>query len=404
MQSDILSKVISGEYSVDDNGNVYDTAVFEQLCHAKKQEEHYDLLQLTKKISMNSLYGSLLNVAFRFGDERMGASVTASGRQITTYMVETIGYLLTGENTPLKKTTTTDSDGTVHHEYTSENEAIIYGDTDSCYFKCIGAEDKDTAIQIADATAEGVNDSFPEFMRTAFLCQSEFDNLIKAGREVVGIRGLFQAKKKYMIKIVDLEGFAVDKLKSMGSEIKKADTPKIIQEFLKNTVDMILDGREYDDVATFVNQQRREILKKRDNVFSLGVAKQVNNLDKYNAEYMNPGTQFSESGRRLTIPGHVRAALNYNLLLDVFEKGAKPIRSGDKVLIYYLKPNEFKFDAIAFPAEFSKFPKWFEENFSVDIKKTEDRMFDSKLSGIFFALGKDVPSPQSVLTNSILSF
>src|SRR5690606_24169932 len=70
---------------------------------AKRQEEQYDLLQLTKKISMNSLYGALLNVAFRFGDERMGASVTASGRAITTFMTETIGEVLTGKKHFLEK-------------------------------------------------------------------------------------------------------------------------------------------------------------------------------------------------------------------------------------------------------------------------------------------------------------
>ena len=193
-------------------------------------------------------------------------------------------------------------------------------------------------------------------------------------------------------------------MKTQGSEIKKADTPKIIQTFLKETVDMILDGVEYEQVATYVNEQRKHILKKKENVFLLGVAKQVNNLDKYAAEYANPGTILTESGSKLTIPGHARAACNYNRLLDIFDKGAKTIRSGDKVLVFYVKPNQFKFDAVAFPAEFTRFPKWFEENFSVDAKKTEAKMFDNKLKGIFSALGKDIPSPQSVLTNSILEF
>lgn len=370
---------------------------------AKKNEEHYDLLQLTKKISMNSLYGALLNVAFRFGDERMGASVTASGRAITTHMIETIGEVLTGRRDSLIKTTSVDESGKLMHEYHTPNNAIIYGDTDSCYYKTY-ATNKEDAIEAADLAADICNKTFPKFMQEAFNCQAGFDSLIAAGRELVGIRGLFQAKKKYIIKIIDLEGQPVDKMKSMGSEIKKADTPKIIQQFLKTTVDMILDGQSYDDVVEYVNDQRILILKKRNSVFLLGVAKQVNNLDKYTAEYINPGTHRSTNGGKLTIPGHARASCNYNHLLNIFDKGSKAIRSGDKVLIFYLKPNQFKFDALAFPAEFSKFPKWFDENFSIDVKKTENRMFDSKLAGIFEALGKDVPSPQSVLTNSILSF
>lgn len=281
------------------------------------------------------------------------------------------------------------------------NDILVHN---SCYFKCLGAENREMAIEIADLAAGGANDSFPGFMRTAFNCQKEFDSLIKAGREIVAVRGLFQAKKKYMLKVIDKEGVAVDELKSMGSEIKKADTPKIIQAFLKKTVDMILDGRGYDEIAEFVNAQRCAVLKDKLNVFLLGVAKQVNNLDKYTAEYLNPGTFRSSSGGKLTIPGHARAACNYNALLKEYDPGSKPIKSGDKVLIYYLKSNSHRFDSIAFPAELSKFPVWFSENFSIDIKKTEDRMFDSKLSGIFSALGREVPSPQSILNSSILGF
>jgi hypothetical protein len=198
-------------------------------------------------------------------------------------------------------------------------------------------------------------------------------------------------------------------MKSMGSEIKKADTPKIIQKFLKETVDKILSGVKYPEVATFVNQQRKTVLKNKLNVFQLGVAKQVNNLDKYAAEYMNPGSMTvinPETGKpkKLTITGQARAACNYNYLLNELEQGAKPVSAGDKILIYYLKPNDYGFKSIGFPAEISHFPKWFLENFAVDISLTEDKMFDSKLEGIFNALGEDVPSPQSVLTNSILDF
>lgn len=404
--SELIDGINRGELFLDDDGSVYSKDDWNTLQEARKNVENYDLLQLTKKISMNSLYGSLLNIAFRFGDERMGASVTATGRQITTHMIETIGELLTGTRVPLKKTTRMKKDGKIEHLYTCDSEAIIYGDTDSCYYKCIGATDIESAIEIADAAAEGTNATFPAFMRSAFLCQPGFDDLIKAGREIVGVRGLFQAKKKYMIKVVDLEGIRVDKLKSMGSEIKKSDTPKIIQEFLKSTVDKILDGQEYDSIAAFVNDERKRIIAGNHNinVFSLGVAKQVNNLEKYLAEYNNPGSIRTESGKKLTVPGHARAACNYNFLINTLDKSAKPISSGDKILIYHLKPNQYGFTTIGIPAELPRFPSWLTENFTIDKKKTEDAMFDSKLSGIFAALGKDVPSPQSVLINKLLTF
>jgi hypothetical protein len=286
--------------------------------------------------------------------------------------------------------------------YFFANDVLVHN---SVYFSCVGATSKESAVAIADTVAEELNSSFPQFMRDAFNCQENFDNLIKAGREVVGRRGLFQAKKKYIIKVVDLEGTPVDKLKSMGSEIKKADTPKIIQQFLKNTVDMILDGADYNSIAEFVNKERLNILgKSGGNLFSVGIAKRVNDIDKFMAEYRSPGSIKSSTGGKLAIPGHVRAACNYNFLIDIFEKGGKTIKSGDKALVYYLKPNQYKFESIAFPAELTRFPDWFLENFKLDRNKTEKLMFDSKLDGIFSSIGKDVPSPQTVLTASILEF
>ena len=409
-------------------------------------KDQFDLLQLTKKISMNSLYGALLNAAFRFGDERMGASVTGSGRQITTHMIESIGTFLTDKQCKLEKRYVDlmgkseddlilDDIHRTHQSwesflklpskfmpgsaaiYATDNEAIIYGDTDSCYYKCIGATNEEEAVIIADTAAEAVNNSFPSFMREAFNCQPGFDGLIQAGREIVGRRGLFQAKKKYMIKVFNEEGSSVDKLKSMGSEIKKADTPKIIQNFLSKTVNMILDGAMYEEVCDYVLAQRKLILKNPDNAFKLGVAKQVNNLGAYQHAYdmtdkggvINPAT-----GRKITVPGHARAALNFNRLIsgwgegenrfEGFDPGSKLIGSGDKVLVYRLASNAYSIDTIAIPAEMSKFPKWISDNFKIDIKKTEQAMFDSKLGGIFSSIGREVPTVQSVYTNKILSF
>lgn len=271
----------------------------------------------------------------------------------------------------------------------------------SCYY-LTNTDNKEDAIAVADGVADGVNETFPGFMRTAFRCQPEFDVLISAGREIVGRRGLFQAKKKYMVKVIDLEGVACDKMKSQGSEIKKADTPKIIQVFLKHTVDMILDGKPYDEVETFVNAQRKAVLKDPKNVFLLGVSKQANNIEVKFAEYEMYGKGVKPKG--WTIPGHVRASINYNELLKQFEPGAKTIRSGDKVLIYYVKSNSFDLKAIALPADLPRFPPWFIENFAVDIKLTEQKMFENKLQKVFAAIGQEVPTLQSAHINRVVTF
>lgn len=232
----------------------YGVLAREETDRAKKAEyerleAQYDLLQQTKKISMNSLYGALLNAAFRFGDKRLGASTTGTGRQITTHMIETIAYLLTGEPQKIVKTRRANRKGVVRNEYVIQSPAIIYGDTDSCYFGT-GGETGEAAIRIADEVAEQVNESFPRFMREACLCHSGFEGFIGVGREIVGARGLFlSAKKKYTIQVIDKEGVPCNELKSMGSEAKRSDTPKVIQRFLSDVTGMILGGEPIEQVV-----------------------------------------------------------------------------------------------------------------------------------------------------------
>ena len=372
------------------------------------QAEHYDLLQLTKKIQLNSCYGALLNKNFRFGRKELGASVTACGRAITTHMMETIHSILQpGVPMRLVKSTVADDDGTVSHVYAAESDTIIYGDTDSAYFKT-HSSNKDDAILVADQTAKETNETFPAFMRNSFACQPGYDDLIKAGREVVAIRGIFQAKKKYILRVIDLEGMAVDKLKSQGSEIKKADTPKVIQQFLKDLMALLLDGADYPTVEQFVNSKRKLLLGKDGDIFSMGVSKQVNNLDAFYAAWTRAGKpakgKVNINGVPTNVPGHVRAAINYNDQVQQHEEGPKLIKSGDKVIIFYLKPNPLALKSIAFPGDTYKFPAWFDENFAVDMKLTEQKMIDSKLDGIFEAMGWEVPTPQKALLNKLLRF
>jgi len=349
---------------------------------------------------MNSTYGSLLSQWFRFFDERMGASVTATGRQITTHMIRTAGLHITGKIYELNKMTEIDDDGKVTHIYTSECPAILASDTDSVYFKTM-TSNKEDAIKIADETANTINKSFQEFMKDAFLCNEGYNDLIKTVREIVGIRGLFQAKKKYIIKVVDQEGKSTDKLKAMGSEIKKSDTPKVIQKFLKDVLGMVLDGKSYEELEIFVNDSRKTLLKNDKKLIEIGVARTVNKLDMKYDEW----TRLEKTGKkRVNLPGHVRASINYNEYAQKMEgRGAKLLKSGDKVLIFYLKPNVEGFKSIAISSDMTKFPKWF-DNFIIDKITTETKMIDAKLEGIFSAMGHDVPTFQGTLLNKLLVY
>jgi len=412
-----------------------------EIDAAELKVEDFELMQMSKKLTLNSTYGAMLSPHFGLGRKEMGASVTACGRAITNHMVTSIAEQITGKKAEV---TWYFGDSKKHNKEDEESfnskrsacfiiddqqlsDVTLLSDTDSCYFKTMKTT-KAEAIARADQIADVVNEEFPEFMRYTFRCTSDkYDSLIKAGREIVGRRGLFlEAKKKYTIRVIDLDGMEVFKLKMMGSELKKVDTPKVIQDFLKQLMGLILDGHpdlqeRYDtkeltaskafdlirestekELELFVNKSRKDLVFKVDNPITLGAAKGINNLDAYYAEWAR--TEKINVGK-CKLPGHVRAAINYNETVQHFEgTSGKLLKSGDKGLIFYLKPNEFCLKSIAIPVDFEHFPKWFDENFQLDLKLTEEKMIDSKIEGIYEALDWEIPTPQKTLTQKILRF
>jgi DNA polymerase elongation subunit (family B) len=396
-----------------------------EIDAAEVKVEDFELMQMSKKLTLNSTYGAMLSPHFGLGRKEMGASVTACGRAITNHMIKTIAQEITGKTAEVTwyygiSEKHEDESGEVRFTngkrsscFIVDNQTIsdvtLLSDTDSCYFRTL-RNNKADAIARADEIADIVNDGFPEFMRYTFRCTSDkYDSLIKAGREIVGRRGLFlDAKKKYTIRVVDLDGFEVHKLKMMGSELKKVDTPKVIQDFLKGLLEMILDcpdeleGDLESALEGYVNSKRRELVFKVENPIVLGAAKGINGLDQYYAEWKR--TEKIGNGK-CKLPGHVRAAINYNEMVEHFEgTSGKQIRAGDKGLIFYLKPNDFGLKSIAIPVDFDHFPKWFDEHFTIDRAITEAKMIDSKIEGTYEALGWEVPNPQRTLAKKILEF
>ena len=348
---------------------------------------------------LNSLYGATINEWCRFFDPRLGASTTATGRQITRHMIETTAELLTGERTPVTFREEVKSDGEIEDIYENESPAIIYSDTDSCYFKTF-ADNEDDAVVIADHIGEELNKSFPGFMERAFLATPEFSGGIQCGRELVGSRSIFQAKKRYVIRVKDLDGDKCDKLKAMGGEAKKSDTPKIVRGFLKESTMMILKGASYAEIEKYVNDFR-VVLKNPAEVFKLGIAKSANGLDGYMAEY----EQEKRNGIKARLPGHIRAACNYNYELK--KRGIiseQPIMSGSKVRIYYIKSNPDGYTSIAISADATEIPKWLTDSYAIDIDDMEQRLIDQKLSHLFNAINWEVPTPQKSLLNDLLEF
>lgn len=346
-------------------------------------KEYWDKRQLVRKILLNSAYGALLNEHCRFYDKRIGQSVTLSGRQIVKHMMSTINE-------------------TVEGVYSHEGNAIVYGDTDSCYFtayptlkpqiKSGSLEwNKEICIGLYDGIADNANDSFPAFMEKAFHAPRKNSEIIKAGRELIGDRAIFIVKKRYAINIFDKEGKRKDKdgalgdIKAMGLDLKRADTPKYVQEFLMNVLSMVLQqGKGRDEVIEVVKDFKR-ILTAQDS-WTKGSPKGVNKLTYYG------NLEAKSATGRANMPGHVRAALNYNYLRRVnSDQYSQQIIDGMKVIVCKLKSNALGFTSIAYPVDELRLPQWFCE-LPFDDAEMEKTLVDEKIDNLLGVLEWDIRS------------
>jgi DNA polymerase elongation subunit (family B) len=345
--------------------------------------EYYDKRQLVRKILLNSAYGALLNEHCRFYDKRIGQSVTLSGRQIVKHMMSTINE-------------------TVEGVYSHEGNAIVYGDTDSCYFTAYTTLkpqidsgelewNKETCIGLYDGIADNANDSFPAFMEKAFHAPRKNGEIIKAGRELIGDRAIFITKKRYAINIFDKEGKRKDKegkmgdIKAMGLDLKRADTPKYVQEFLLNVLSMVIQqGKGRDEIIEAIKDFKR-VLTAQDS-WTKGSPKGVNKLTYYG------DLEAKSASGRANMPGHVRAALNYNYLRRVNgDQYSQKIIDGMKVIVCKLKTNALGFTSIAYPVDELRLPKWFTE-LPFDDAEMEKTLVDEKIDNLLGVLGWDIRS------------
>lgn len=386
----------------------------------QKLAEYYDMLQGVRKVLLNSTYGALLNAYMRFGDPRLGASTTYTGRQISTHMINTISSILTSDDNynkiqkriveTKKNKRTGEVEIIVENEYTIElngTSGIVYGDTDSCYFTMEGLVNNiDESIELANGIADYVNSTFDNFMKTSFNCQDDYLGLIKVAREIVAHSGIFQAKKKYMLALADKEGKRVnqgddDELKTMGSDIKLSSTPDIIKEFLKKIVMSILYDVPKEDINQMVIDFRNSLhCNNSINPLDIATIMNVKELDEYQMKW----ELIEHTGKgKVTIPAHVRAAINFNHFIKKnqfhFEQ---ELISGNKVKVVWLKENPYNFNAIAFSSDEERFPEWFKQYFEPDIDLLEQKLVDQKLDNIFVALNWMVPTQQSMLMSSLL--
>jgi DNA polymerase elongation subunit (family B) len=347
----------------------------------KEDQEYWDKRQLVRKFLLNSAYGALLNEHCRFYDKRIGQSVTLSGRQIVKHMMSQTNEIVTGK-------------------YTHEGDAIVYGDTDSCYFSAVslkpvieadGVEwSKDTVIKLYDTIADQVNDSFAAFMERAFHTPRKNGMIIKAGRELIADRGLFITKKRYALNIFDKEGKRLDvngkigKIKAMGLDLKRADTPKYVQDFLMGVLEMVLAGKGRDDVIETIKNFKVELSNKES--WTKGSPKSVNKLT-----YYSDLEKKSKTGKA-NMPGHVRAALNWNYLRRVnSDNYSMKIVDGMKIVVCKLKSNPLNFTSVAYPTDELRLPDWFVQ-LPFDDSEMERTLVDEKIDNLLGILEWDIRS------------
>jgi DNA polymerase elongation subunit (family B) len=347
-------------------------------CTDKTEEEYWDKRQLVKKINLNSLYGAILNPGCRFFDKRIGQSTTLTGRSIAKHMDAHVNECVTGK-------------------YDHAGAAIIYGDTDSCYFSAwpmlkddVEAGrmewDKDICVSLYDSIAEQVNQSFPGFMEQAFHCPREMGSVIKGGREIVASKGLFITKKRYAVLYYDKEGKRLDvngypgKVKAMGLDLKRSDTPKVVQEFLSEILENVLTGHSRADVIEKIRAFKYVFMERP--AWEKGTPKRVNNLTKYGEAELKEG--------RANMPGHVRAALNWNTMRRMnSDNYSMQIIDGMKTIVCKLKSNALGWTSIGYPTDEMHLPQWFKD-LPFDDSLMETTIIDSKVSNLLGVLNWDI--------------
>jgi len=336
--------------------------------------EYWDKRQLVKKINLNSLYGAILNPGCRFFDKRIGQSTTLTGRTIVKHMSAEANKVITGT-------------------YDHTGDAVIYGDTDSVYFSAYPTLKADidsgkipwnteNAITLYDQVSEAVDSTFINMMADSFHCPKSRADVIAAGREIVAESGLYITKKRYAALVVDNEGFRTDtdgkpgKVKAMGLDLRRSDTPVFMQEFLSELLLMVLTDKPQEDVLERITQFRQEFSERPG--WEKGSPKRANKVGHYR--------RLEEKQGKANMPGHVRASINWNTLKRMNgDKYSEEIVDGMKVIVCKLKQNPLGYTSVAYPTDELRLPEWFKE-LPFDDAAMAETIIDNKLDNLIGVL------------------
>lgn len=323
----------------------------------------YHNLQLAKKIQLNSAYGALGNEWFRWFNFDMAEAITTSGQLSIRWVEKSINKYL---NSLLK---------------TNDFDYIIASDTDSIY---INMESLVDTLNTSDVNI--ITDALDKFCETKIQkiineCYEELARYMNCyqqkmfmKRETIADKGIWKAKKMYILNALDIEGvrFEQPQIKIQGIEAVRSSTPNVCRKKIKEALKIIMDKSE-EDVQRFISDFRAEFNNHKFDEVSF--PRGMNGINDYADRSMiyKKGT-----------PIHVRGALLYNHmlkelnLLDKYEQ----IGDGDKIKFCYLiLPNPIKENVISvldtMPAEFKlekyiDYDKQFEKTFLEPLKSILD--------------------------------
>ena len=327
--------------------------------------------QQVRKISLNSAYGAIGNEWFRYFEIGLAEAVTSSGQLAIKWVEQAVNKYL---NTILD----------------TEDDYVVAIDTDSIYVRfdeLIKSVQPKNPIDFLDQVAnikmqDVINTCYEELAEYS----SAYKNKMVMGREVIADKGIWTAKKRYILNVHDNEGVRLKKpkLKMMGIETAKSSTPQWVREKLEDALKVVMKGDE-KLVHEFVDNARKEF--KELDPYDIAFPRRVNNI----FEYENAVSIYKKG-----TPMHVRASILFNHLVK--EKGLdmqfQPIQSGENIRFLYLKiPNPIKENIIGF---INTLPREFELHNYIDYDLQFDKSFIEPLKLILEKIGWST-EPQSSL-------
>ena len=329
-------------------------------------------IQMAKKISLNSAYGAIGNQYFRYYKLANAEAITLSGQVSIRWIENKMNSYL---NNLLK---------------TKDDDYVIASDTDSIYLnlgplvdKFFGSKsgDKTAIVSILDKICE---EKFEPYIEKCYQeladYVSAYDQKMQMKRENIADRGIWTAKKRYILNVWNSEGvqYSEAKLKMMGIEAVKSSTPAPCRKMIKDALKLMMSGTE-DDVISFIDNAKKEFKSLPPEQISF--PRSVSDVVKYKS---------SSSIYSKGTPIHVRGALLFNHYIkeNKLDNKYSLIMNGEKIKFCYLKkPNTIHENVISFIQDF---PKELNLDKYVDYDLQFEKSFVEPLKSILDAIGWNV--------------